>query len=202
MNRTLSTLNQLGLGNAGLLSVHYQPEISSVVEDLITHLLDPSLQESYLNLVSVVEKKYDQDPSHLKTFGSILADVSADSTDRGEFEYIVALQVRVFHIWKRLDENSDPKLTEDAVVDNYYRQAAASIARIKADKWTGRGTKIMAIDISSLVTVIYNALRSGAYFFSDMYKMDVELCRETGDLVLCQPKEEDEWSVFEDLEIL
>ena len=128
VKRTLSTLNQLGLGNAGLLSVHYQPEITSVVEDLITQLLDPSLHEPYLNLISVVEKRHDQDPAHLRTFGSILADVSADSTDRGEFEYLIALQIRVFRIWKRLDQNADPNITEESVTDNCYKITGVCIA--------------------------------------------------------------------------
>ena len=199
VNRTLTTLNQLGLGNAGLLTLHYASDVRPIVEDLITTLIDDGLHEPYLDLVRSVPTLPGQSSEALKTFSDVICSISADSRDRQEFLFMVELQVRVFRIWKQNESNHT---TENTVRDNCYKHAAQSICSNKTTEWAkASGTPLPMADISSVAKVIYDALLSGKYFFAEMYNLPVEMNKK-GEIVLCEAGPEEEWAeVFENLEV-
>lgn len=201
MKQTLTILNQLGLCNAGLLTVHYCSDVKQIVEDMIVELLDSDLQQPYLDLVNIVPPMPTQSSESLKTFSEVICSISSESRDRSEFEFMIELQMRVFRVWKNIEKPAEGN--EDMVRDNCYRHAAAGIAQNKTQEWAKSSMSPLPMaDISSLSKELYESLISGKYFSDEVYSIPVEM-NTKGEIVLCSSELEDEWTeVFDGLGVI
>lgn len=199
IKRTLTVLNQLGLGNAGLLTVHYASEVRPIVEDMVVELVDQELQQPFLELISIVPVMPEQNGAAMKTFGDVICSISSESKNKSEFEFMIELQMRVFRIWKTV-EKAD--VIEESIRDNCYRHAAAAAAQNKTQEWAkSSGTSLPIANISSLSQGLYDMMLSGKYFLDEVYNLPVEMSTN-GEIVLCDTVPEDEWAeVFDGLNV-
>lgn len=175
MKVTLDTLSQIGLANVSLLTVHYNPAVQDIVEEIIIELVEEPLKKPFLELVSIVEKEQKGDPVHtLKTFGTTISTLAASSKSNEEFSFLVNINVRIWRVWKL--SASDCDSTEESVRDHCYRDAAAEIAKTKTHKWAQRHEVMLPIaDVTSVAATLYEMLKSGAYFTDAVYDRPVEM---------------------------
>jgi len=175
MDTTLTQLDLVGVGNAGLLLVAVCPAGRPIVEDINETLMPPELAGAYLQVLDALEYNGQPFAASVQHFNNHLDNTAACVKTRAEYEYFLSVKNRLFRLWKSLVDGSSATSEQEAE-QNSKKHIATIIAGQMTERWA-MDNKVMLpmANVYELVETLIEKLDNGTYFSEEIWDNQLTL---------------------------